>query len=133
MGPAGHAPLPYTRSGNDPVARTRYALYASASFHGQAVEDTFAAAGEAVQLGNSPALAIPTPAGLPYVARVSWTGPASCSVRDGTGAVHDLEPGRDVVLEMGPLALRLALIEQFPVRRAEPWSFTASPATMRSP
>jgi tetratricopeptide (TPR) repeat protein len=108
------------------VARTRYALYASASFHGQAVEDTFASAGEAVQLGNSPALAIPTPAGLPYVARVSWTGPASCSVHDGTGAVHALEPGRDVVLEMGPLALRLALIEQFPVRRAEPWSFTAS-------
>jgi len=108
------------------VRSIRTDLYASASLHGKVVEDTFAATGEAVQIGNSATLAIPTPHGMPYVARVVWTGPTVASVRDGAGGTHVLEPGRDVVIEAGPLTLRLALVERFPVRRAEPWGFAAS-------
>ncbi len=104
----------------------RTVLHASASLHGNIVEETFASTGEAVQFGSSATLAVPTPRGMPYVARVVWTGPATATVRDGAGGTHEFEPGRDVVIEAGPVTLHLALVERFPVRRAEPWTFAAS-------
>jgi len=107
------------------VAST-YALYASASFHDQVVEESFVHSGKPVQIGNSPTLAIPVPEGLPYVARVLWTGPSSCAVQDGAGGSHHLEPGNDVVIELGPVSLRLYVVEQFRIRRAQPWSARGS-------
>ncbi|HHO50079.1 MAG TPA: tetratricopeptide repeat protein [Deltaproteobacteria bacterium] len=108
------------------MATPTYALYASASFHGEVVEESFVSSGEVLQIGNSSALAVPVPQGCPYVARVTWTSPTSCEVRDGTGQLHELRPGQDLELELGPVQLRLYLVQQFRIRRAEPWSARGS-------
>ncbi len=108
------------------MATSTYALYASASFHGEVVEESFVRSGEPLQIGNSASLAVPVPAGCPYIARVLWTGPSTCAVQDGVGNVHHLEPGQDVVIELGPVHLRLYLVEQFRIRRAQPWSVRGS-------
>lgn len=108
------------------MATPTYALYASASFHGEVVEESFASSGETLQIGNSTALAVPVPQGCPYIAKVTWTSPSSCEVRDGTGQLHQLQPGRDLELELGPVLLRLYLVQQFRIRRAQPWSARGS-------
>ncbi len=108
------------------MARTTYALIAAASFHDQVVEEQFVRSGEPLQIGNSPALAVPVPQGMPYVAQVVWTTPSRCAVRDGAGGQHVLEPGRDVIIDLGPVSLRLYLAEQFRIKRAQSWSIQAS-------
>ncbi|MBX2801156.1 MAG: tetratricopeptide repeat protein [Myxococcales bacterium] len=108
------------------MAQTTYALYASASFHGEVVEEGFVRTGEPLQIGNSPTLAVPVPEGCPYVARVLWNGPASCTVRDGLGNLHELGPDSDITIELGPVSLHLYMVEQFRIRRAQPISTTLS-------
>jgi tetratricopeptide (TPR) repeat protein len=98
----------------------------SASFHGQVVEERLAPSGQPVRIGDDSRLALPLPAGLPWLARVVWSGPKRCVVEDGHGRQHVLEPDDEVVLEAGPVTLKLFLAEQFPIRRAEGWSLQAS-------
>lgn len=99
-----------------------YALYATASFHGQVVEESFVRSGEPLQLGNSPALAVPVPEGMPYVAQILWTGPTACQIRSGSGETSTLSPDRDVTIEVGAVSLRLALVEQYRLRRTQDFS-----------
>ena len=108
------------------MATPNYALYATASFHGQVVEDSFVRTGEPLQLGNSPALAVPVPSGFDYIALVVWTSPSECSVQDGRGQVHQLVPSKDLELNLGHVGLRLSLVPQFRLRRSEPVSMLVS-------
>ena len=70
-----------------------------------------------MQIGGSPALAVPVPLGVPFIARVHWTGPDRCAVKDGHGGDHTLVPGHDLNIAMGEVSLRLSLVEQFSLRR----------------
>jgi tetratricopeptide (TPR) repeat protein len=98
----------------------RYALYASASYYDQVVEETYVRQGRPLQLGNSPALAIPVPAGVPYIARVSWTSDSTAVVVDGRGQQHLLSPEQGVHLQLGAVSLDLSLAPQFLFRRITP-------------
>ncbi|MEM6926457.1 MAG: tetratricopeptide repeat protein [Myxococcota bacterium] len=103
-----------------------YALYVAVSFHGEVVEEQSVRFGESVQLGNSAAVAVPVPQGHDHVARVVWTGPRTAVVETATGGLHEVTPGEDLTIEVGPVALRLYLVEQFRIQRARPWSGIAA-------
>lgn len=103
-----------------------YALYARVSYHGDVVEERSVRSGRAMQIGGTPTFAVPLPEGLQYLARAMWTTPSTVAVRDGSGALHTVTPGNDVVIEVGPLELRLTLVEQFALRRTERWSARGS-------
>lgn len=115
---------------------TSHALFARLSLNGDFVEERSVRSGVPLQVGFTPGsppakgdasmLALPLPEGVPYVARALWTTPSSCAVQDSSGAVHVLEPGRDVVLQVGPLEVRLYLVELVPVIRREPISARGS-------
>lgn len=117
---------------------TSYALFARLSLHGDFVEERSVRSGVPLQVGFTPGtlpakgdasmLALPMPEGVPYIARALWTTPKSCAVQDSTGAVHTLEPGKDVVLAVGPLEVRLYLVELLPVIRREAISARGSVA-----
>ena len=108
------------------MATPTYALYAAASFHGEVVEESFVRTGEPLQIGNSPALGVPVPAGFPYIALVTWQSHDSCSVRDGQGNVHVLTPSDDLDIDLGAVSLRLSLVQQYRLRRTEPMSVTSA-------
>ena len=108
------------------MAAHRYALIVSASFHGQVVEERFAASSRRVEIGNTEAMALPMPPGMSWMARAVWTTPARVVVEDGLGHQYVLEPDDEVLIEAGPVQLKLYLAEQFPIRRAEGWSLQAS-------
>lgn len=108
------------------MAAPRYALFVSASFHGQVVEARVDPSDRRVQIGNSPVLAVPVPAGMPWMARALFTTPTRVVVEDGLGRQHVLEPDDEVVIEAGPVTLRLYLAEQYAIRRAQGWSLQAS-------
>jgi regulator of sirC expression with transglutaminase-like and TPR domain len=93
------------------VARS-YALVARATFHGRVVEERFFRTGAPLELGRGGSMHLPVPEGLDFVARVLWTSPAACAVKDAAGRVHDLVPGQTVELEVGPVRLELTLVER---------------------
>jgi tetratricopeptide (TPR) repeat protein len=109
------------------VAR-RYALIARASFHGELLQERSARGGEPLQIGGTPTFAVPMPEGVPYLARILWTSPSTAAVRDGAGIVHHVEPGRDVVIDVGPLEVRVSVVERFSLRRTEPLAAVGSVA-----
>lgn len=96
-----------------------YALFASAAFHDRVVEESFVRSGQPLQIGNSPALAVPVPEGVPWLARVEWVSAASARVIDGRGREYLLEPDHDVRIELGPVGLRLSLAPQYPLKRVQ--------------
>lgn len=98
---------------------TRYALHASAVFHDHVVEERFVNMGQDLQIGNSSALAVPVPEGVPYIARVEWVGPSQLRVIDGRGHPYLLGPERDVDIRIGPVGLHLSLVPQFPLKRID--------------
>jgi tetratricopeptide (TPR) repeat protein len=116
------------------VARNSYVLFARATFYGTVVEERFVLTGRPVQiggpsLGSGPAghsVAIPVPDGADYVAQVWWNDRATCTVRDAFGAVHELAPGRDLVLQLGPVELKLYLVEQVWLTRVGKVAFAGS-------
>ncbi len=103
-----------------------YALYVAVSFHGEVVEERQVRFGEPVQLGNSAAVAVPVPEGHDHLARVVWAGPELAVVETAAGELHEVTPGDDVTMEVGPVTLRLYLAAQFPLQRARPWSSIAA-------
>jgi Tfp pilus assembly protein PilF len=94
-----------------------YALFARASYFDHVVEETYVRRGEPLQLGNSDALAIPVPAGSPYVATVTWTSDQTARVIDGRGCEYVLAPDSPVRVSIGPVALHLSLAPQFSLKR----------------
>lgn len=98
---------------------TTYALYASAAFHDQVVEERFVRRGEALQIGNSPALAVPVPKGFPYLARCEWVSGSALRVVDGRGREYVLDAEHDLDIAIGPVGLHLALAPQFPLKRVQ--------------
>jgi len=107
------------------VAST-YALYVAVSFNGEVVEEQSVRYGESVQLGNSALVAVPVPEGHDHLARVVWTGPATAVVETVQGTVHEVTPGEDLEIEVGPVGLRLYLVEQFRIRRSSTLSSVAA-------
>ncbi len=103
----------------EPV-RGKLVLHASASFYGTHVEDTFAAHGQVLQIGNSSSMAVPVPAGAPYIARIWWKGPRTALVRDGRGNEHELGPDGVVRVAVGPVELELRLIPRYSLQRSTP-------------
>lgn len=98
----------------------KYALFASALYHDHVVEERVLRPGAPVQIGNSRLLSVPVPEGYPYVARVQWSGADRCEVVDGAGRAYVLDPSADLVIEVGAVTLRLALVEQYAFKRAQP-------------
>lgn len=108
------------------MARRTYALFVQSRFHDAVVDERMVHSGEPVEIGSSSGPSVPLPEGTPWLARALWTSESTVAVSDATGAVHHLEPGRDVVVELGPVAVRLYLAERFPLVRAEPMSLRGS-------
>lgn len=94
------------------AGRTSYALFARASFHGKVIEERFVYTGRPLVLGGTGSLAIPAPEGHDFVAEVAWVTPAACVVTDALGRRYELVPGRDQVLTVGEVELRLYLVER---------------------
>ena len=103
-----------------------YALHVAVSFHGEVVEEQKVRFGESVQLGNSSAIAVPIPEGHDHLARVVWTGPETVVVETTTGGLHQITPTEDLDIQVGAVSLRLYLVEQFRIQRAQLWSSVAA-------
>lgn len=110
-----------------PSRALTYVIHASASYFDHVVEETFShtRAGP-LQIGRAGALAVPVPAGAPYLARVEWTSRSEARVFDGRGRQHALRPDQDVVIEVGPVALRLTMVARFRLRRTGPFPWAGS-------
>jgi tetratricopeptide (TPR) repeat protein len=110
------------------VARRPFALFARCRFHDVVVDEQMVYAGKALELGSSnPAESdAEEKSARPWLVRALWTSPRHVAVQDSSGAVHHLEPGKDLTIDFGPLAVDLYLAERIPVRRAEPWSLRGS-------
>lgn len=110
------------------MARRTYALFARSTFHDAVVDERMVHAGVPLEVGPKAGPSVPLPEGTSWLARALWTSESTVAVSDSSGAVHHLEPGRDVVVEIGPVSVRMYLAEQFPLVRAEPWSLRGSVA-----
>jgi len=108
------------------VAAKNHALIVTATFHGAVVEERYERSAGPVEIGRTERLSLPLPDGVPYLARVVWTSPTRCVVKDGLEQQHILEPGGEVVLEMGPVSVRMYLAEQFSIRRMGSLTLQAS-------
>jgi tetratricopeptide (TPR) repeat protein len=62
-------------------------------------------------------MALPVPAGAPWLARIVWRGPASVVVERPGGEAHLLERGGVVSIVEGPVRVDVRLIHRFPLRR----------------
>ena len=128
--PPDPGPLPTAKlPPEDAVWRGRYALVVTASLNGTAIDEITIAPGHAAQFGGhggDERLPLPIPQGSAFVARAVWTTRARVAVQDGAGHQHLVEPGRDVVVELGPVRLRLFLAEQFAIRRMQGMSVQGS-------
>lgn len=102
------------------------AVQVTCSFFDTMVEDSISPRGRVVVLGGTDALAIPRPAGLPYLAKLVWKTPAHISITDGHGKTQQLLKNGVVVIEEGPIRLECRLVQRFRLRRV------ASLATMAS-
>lgn len=103
-----------------------HALFATARFHDQVVEERFVRRGEALQIGNDPSLAVPVPHGFPYLARCEWVSATELRVVDGRGRQYVLDPDHDVDIRIGPVGLHLSLAPQFPLKRMSAPSWKGS-------
>ncbi|MEZ4241987.1 MAG: hypothetical protein R3F59_38715, partial [Myxococcota bacterium] len=103
-------------------------MVARASYFGELLQERTVRRGDTLQVGGSSSFAVPLPEGVPYLARILWISATTAAVRDGAGVVHHAEPGRDVVVEAGPLELRVSVVEQFAFRRTEPVAAAGSVA-----
>ena len=97
---------------------SRYAVNASATFFGRVVEETFTR-GAPMEIGHTPALAVPVPEGQPYLARVWWSDKRTAHVRDGRGVEHVLTADGRVTIAAGPVILKLEMVEHTGLRRTE--------------
>lgn len=95
----------------------RLAVHVTATFFGTVVQDTVAVQGQSITLDGSTGLALPLPAGAPYIARIEWRTPTTVTVEQADGTTHLLDPHGQVDLSIGPIDLELRLIERFPLRR----------------
>lgn len=105
---------------------THHALFATAEFHDQVVEERFVRRGEPLQIGHDPSLAVPVPDGFPYLARCEWVSATEVRVVDGRGRAYVLDPDHDVHIRIGPVGLHLALAPQFPLKRVAAPSWKGS-------
>ncbi len=103
-----------------------HALHASAELFGRVVDETFIRRGVAVQLGNSPALGVPVPAGEPWLARARWLSGSVVTVLTPDGQDHRLTPEQNLVLQRGPVTLTLALVKRYPLQRTAPFPWQSS-------
>jgi Tfp pilus assembly protein PilF len=98
------------------------AVVATASFFGSQVEETFSSQGRPLQIGNSPALALPVPAGWPYLARVTWVdGAVRVERGDGTQELLRVDQSAEVTAE--PITLKLTVVRRFRLTR---WALPGS-------
>jgi tetratricopeptide (TPR) repeat protein len=111
--------LPPIAEDSTPPFRGRTELHVTASFFGEVVEETFHGRGGTVQIGNSEAMAVPTPEGWPFLAQVSWHGRNKAVVQDHEGRQHPLEPGDRFSVTAGPVSLSLELVPRYLLRRTE--------------
>jgi len=129
---SGERPYTFSRARGTLRARrrtvnaTHHALIVSATFHGTVIEERHERSVGPVEIGHSERLSLPLPEGVPYLARVLWTSPVRCVVKDGLGQQHLLEPGGEVLVEMGPVSVRIYLAPQFSIRRVEGLTLQAS-------
>jgi len=93
------------------------AVQVSCAFFDQVVEDTIAPSGRTVVLGGTDTLAIPRPAGLPYLARLTWKSENTVVVEDGHGQAHTLRREGVVTIQEGPIRLECRLVRRFRLRR----------------
>lgn len=96
---------------------TTYALIATVSFHDTVVEQRHVPRGRPLEIGRDESLAVPLPAGVPYLARCSWRGPDKVGVVDGRGRTYLVEPDAPVELTLGPVTLNVSLAAQFSLKR----------------
>lgn len=101
---------------SEPLPRS-YALVATVSFNGTAVEQRRVGRGRTLLIGKDDALAVPLPPGAPYLARCVWTGPRQVTVTDGRGRETVVRPDENGHIQLGPVGLELALAPEFPLKR----------------
>lgn len=99
---------------------SRYAIHATAELFGEIVEDRTVPPGKPLRIGRSAALDVPVPEGWPHFASVTWQGADKVLVTEGSGHTHELGPEGEVVVEAGPVRVRLSLVPQFRLRRLPP-------------
>lgn len=103
-----------------------HALFASAEFHDQVVEEHFVRQGAPLQIGHDPSLAVPVPDGFPYIARCEWVSATEVRVVDGRGRQYVLDPEHPVHIRIGPVGLHLSLAPQFTLKRFQPPTWKTS-------
>jgi len=106
----------------------RYAISVSIAYHDTVVEECVVEAGQSLQIGNSSALAVPVPAGVPYIARLRWKREDEVTVLDGRGEVHRVAPDEDLRLELGAVRVDMSLVRRFAFKRIAPPSWQISTA-----
>jgi tetratricopeptide (TPR) repeat protein len=106
----------------------RFAVFATAALNGQVIEQHFVRQGQRLQIGGSPSLAVPLPAGFPYIARVAWTGPGAARVQDGRGEYYTLTPDREVRIDLDAVSIRFTMAPQYSLKRLTPPSARISVA-----
>ncbi|MFT6377391.1 MAG: tetratricopeptide (TPR) repeat protein [bacterium] len=97
--------------------RTPYALHVVAHYYDLQVEETFTSVGKRVQIGNSPELDVPVPAGSDFIARCTWAGTQKVQVIDGRGRKHTVTSDCPVTLIVGPVRLVLSLNPRYLLAR----------------
>ncbi|MCB9678482.1 MAG: tetratricopeptide repeat protein [Alphaproteobacteria bacterium] len=102
-----------------------HALIATAHFHGEVVQHRYTAE-EPVEIGPHPPLALPLPAGVPWIARVEWVNETTARITDAHGRQYALDVDEALEMEFGDLRLDLELTPQFTLRRTEtfPWKLS---------
>lgn len=105
---------------------SRHALFATASLHGVPVDETSVPQGTPFRAGREGEIPLPVPEGAPFVAEARWTGPGRVEVVDGAGGVHQLGPGDDLVVALGPVQLELSLVVQYALTKTDPFASAGS-------
>lgn len=89
-----------------------YALHANATFFEHTVEETFTSIGRDVVFGEGGDLALPMPAGTPYVAKAKWLGPTTVQITDYAGRVAKISQDGAVEVVCGDVVLKLSLVRR---------------------
>jgi hypothetical protein len=95
----------------------RHDLLVCASFFGQVVEERFVQKGTPLQIGNSPAMGVPVPPGVPFIAKAKWVSATRVHVKDGRGIEYEVTPGSPLELPVGDVSLRMELVPRYRLSR----------------
>ena len=103
-----------------PRSARRTVVVVTARFFDTVVEETlFPRGGQAVQIGNSSAMSLPVPEGIPYYARVTRVGHHRYVIEDHEGHIYPLEPGDLHTVTAGPVTVEFRVVAKFALSRYE--------------